>query len=65
MRPRNQRDASLAQLAAAIIGSVAAAQDARPRCRDPHCPDFGRPTEATCPAEHAEAWRFNFPAGPS
>lgn len=61
-----RRDASLMQIAAAIVGAVGATQviPAEPdvRCRDPHCPDFGDPSfgEGTCPAEHADAWRFRF-----
>lgn len=63
-----RRDASLMQIAAAIVGSVGATQVIRPlaepdiRCFDPHCPDFGDPSfgEGTCPAEHADAWRFRF-----
>jgi hypothetical protein len=43
------------QIAAAVVGSAAAAAIIRPRCQDPACPDFGDPDfgEATCPQEHA------------
>lgn len=67
-RPFNQRDATLMQIAAAVVGSVGATQLIRPpaeqapMCRDPHCPSVGVPHfgPAICPPEHAEAWRYEF-----
>lgn len=61
MQRGRHRSPSLMQIAAAIVGSAAATQVIRPVCRYPHCPSFERPAEATCPAEHAEAWRYGFP----
>lgn len=47
-----------------ICSSSCVVDEQTPQCRDPHCPGFGRPLEETCPAEHAEAWRFDFPGNP-
>jgi hypothetical protein len=68
-----QRDASLMQIAAAIVGTVGATQviptaagihaEQNPLCCDPHCPSVGVPNFGLpiCPPEHAEAWRYDFP----